>query len=145
MTMKDSKIIKGKLEGKTSIQIGEEVGMKPQSVRKRLQNATIKDALAKALEKHNLTIDRVLKPIDEALDASNAIYSKDGTFIDSIPNHTVRLAASDRASKLMGLDKVHDKTTDTPESLQVDNEAILKAIESGDTVTLQQVIFSRGS
>jgi hypothetical protein len=149
MTTKDAQILKGKLQGKTSKQIAAVVypGSKngDVTVRKHLQKATVKDALDKALKKHNITIDRILKPIDEALDAKNDIYSKDGTYIDSQPNHGVRLAASDRASKLMGLDKVHDTPQDTSPQPVIDHAAIHKAIEAGDMVTLQQIIFNQRS
>ena len=143
MNVKDSIIVKEKLKGKNSREIGKIVGLKPQSVRKRLQQSTVKQELAKALQRHNITIDRVLKPIDEALDATKVVITGKGedAFAEVQPDHTTRMQASDRAVKLMGLDKVHDNP-DNVKGVITDPATVKKAIEEGNTVTLTQAVFN---
>lgn len=148
MTVREKKFVKAKLQGKSNLEATREAApeLKESSIAQtsdRLsKSVNVRQALDKALARHNITIDRILKPIDEALDASDPIYSKDGTFIETKVNHTVRLAASDRAAKLMGLDKpAPDKTPPAA----IDTKALMEAIKSGDMVTLQQIIFNNQS
>ena len=147
MNVKDSIIVKEKLKGKNSKQIAKIVypGSKngDVSVRQRLQKPTLKAALNKALQRHNITIDRVLKPIDEALDATKVVITGKGedAFAEVQPDHTTRMQASDRAVKLMGLDKVHDNP-DNVKGVITDPATVKKAIEEGNTVTLTQAVFN---
>lgn len=163
MTIKETQILAGKLQGKTSKEIGEIVypNQLPESagasVRKVLQKTTIKEALAKALEKHGITIDKALAPIAKGLEATTkhreyitttikegkkTTERKTEVVVTEEDNLPLQLASSDRAVKLLGLEKAH-KEPDEPVA-PVNNEAIVKAIEAGDMVTLQQVVFNKG-
>lgn len=64
-----------------------------------IKKPNIQEVLAPLLEKHNLTIDRALKPIDDALNAEQTNeYTGEIT-----PDHRLRLSASDRVLKLHGV------------------------------------------
>lgn len=161
MTEIEAKVIKGKLQGKKSKEIAQDAypNQTPEaggvSVRRVLQRATVKEELAKALKRHNITIDKILAPISKGLEAKTKhqigqVQTDNGDGSESIEymyeyedNIPLQLSASDRAVKLMGLDKAQEP--DPPKNTPIDNEALQKAIEAGDMVTLQQIVFSKGS
>ena len=61
---------------------------------KILKRPHVKNALEQAMKKYNLSIDRAIAPLDEALEA----VTPEGN-----TNHTIRLQASDRVLKLLGI------------------------------------------
>lgn len=92
LTVKEAKLVKARAEGKSITEAGLEAGYgnTPEAARvsahRVLQKATVQQALEKAMEKLNLTPERALKPIDEALDHEDL---------------DMRLKGSDRALKLL--------------------------------------------
>ena len=94
LSLRQSKILKGRLEGKTQQEIGIEVypdaqpGTARVKVAQELQKDTMQQALLHAMEKLNITPERALKPIDDALDDDDV---------------RTRLMGSDRALKAMGM------------------------------------------
>lgn len=66
------------------------------------KDATIQQAVAEALRRKGITIDNAIQPIADGLGAVRDIYDKDGNYMDSTPDHNVRLKASGMALDLMG-------------------------------------------
>lgn len=162
LSIKDKKIIKGKLEGKTSKEIAQEVYPNNKAgdvnVRQALQKTTVKQALYKELKRQGLTLETVVAPVAKGIKAQTKRevgkrvieyddknrpieYEYLYEYEDNIP---LQLSASDRAVKLLGLDKIHDNNSDNPDD-PIDNKALLETLEAGDTVTLQQIVFKKGS
>lgn len=92
LTVKQAKIIKGKIDGKTQRDIGLELypNATPESasvlITRELKKVNVQEALENAMIKLNITPERAMKPIDEALDHEDL---------------EMRLKGSDRALKLM--------------------------------------------
>ncbi len=63
---------------------------------------TIQEAIAAELSRQGITITAVIKPISEGLEAVRDIYDKEGTWVDSSPDHSIRLKSSGMALDLMG-------------------------------------------
>lgn len=95
LTMKQAKFVKGIAEGKTQTQSALDAydieGKDPERIAsalavENLGKPSIKEALELSMAKLNLTPDRILKPIDDALDNDDV---------------RVRLMGTDRALKVM--------------------------------------------
>ncbi len=147
LTIKDHKILKGKLAGKTSKEIARDVGYKNPdtngavTVRQRLQKPTLQAALHKELARQGITLEKIVKPIAEALEASEPIYTKAGEYVGDKINHSVRLQASDRAAKYLGIDKANDSNgagTLSPAEIE-------ELASTSDEVTLSQLVFKRAN
>ncbi len=162
MTTKQARVLnkiienKGAISGKELKEAGysDSIASNPAVV---INSKSIQQALIGKLTEHNITIDRILKPISKGLDAKTkhqvgSIDTDNGDgsvsreyvykYEDNLP---LQMSASDRAIKLMGLDKVHGEPSNNGvDNSSIDNEALLKALEAGDTVTLQQIVFSKG-
>jgi phage terminase small subunit len=72
-----------------------------------LAKPTIRFAVEQALEKHGITMDAAIKPIQDALQAEKISISGQGdqAFAEVTPDHSIRLKASGMALKLMGADR----------------------------------------
>lgn len=116
---KEIKFIKAKVEGKTNIAAAQyatgltNTGSAAVEATRMLKNANVQDELAKAFERHGITLDRAVKPISDGLDASKTvIIGKDeNAFADEVPDHPTRLKAAGMAFNLMGLGKQNDGVT----------------------------------
>lgn len=145
MTITDLKFVKAKLEGKSDLQaakiakphlktdnsagvVGHHMAKKPE----------IQDALAKALQKHQITLDRAIKPITDALDASKTVGV--GEYADVVPDHAIRLRASNMSMDLLGVKRSSDTP---PPQAPLDGTALLEALKSADFVKLQQIVFGK--
>lgn len=108
LTMKQAKFVKGIAEGKTNTQSALEAydtdSEKVASViaSENLGKPNIQEAIEIARVKLNLTPERALKPIDDALNSEDL---------------EMRLKGSDRALKLMGIGKKQDE--DAPKALHL--------------------------
>lgn len=155
LSVTDAKIVKGKLAGKTSKQIAKEVYPDADngdvSVRKRLQKATIRDAVNAELLKQGITLAQVIAPITKALKATSKVQIGyevigEGKNAKSVPvyveedNIPLQLQGSDRAAKLMGLDRMHDAETDTP---PLDEEDLKALAGESDEVELTRILFKK--
>ena len=95
-------------------------------------------AMQKALKKYKISIDKIIKPIADALEADKVILDKETGELLRSPDHAVRLKASDMAMKLL---KEHKE----PEKPKNDNNDLIDAINSNDEVELQKVIFRKNT
>jgi phage terminase small subunit len=99
-------IISGKSQRRAYIDAYNTKG-KPETVDPKASNLirqpSIQEVLRPLLEEHNLTLDRALKPLDDALDATEIKFNEVTGEIIKQPNHSVRIQASDRVLKLHGL------------------------------------------
>ena len=113
LTAKERRLVKATAEGKDQTTAGLEAdpNRTPESARvwanQTLQKATVQQALEEAFKAHGITMDRVIKPISDGLDATKTvIIGKDeDAFADQIPDHATRLKASGMALNLMGAGK----------------------------------------
>lgn len=93
------------------------------------------EALAPLLLKHNITVDRYLHNIDEAMGATKIVTSHTEPDYE-VPDYTTRLSANKQAEKLLPLNR--DK--DDP----IDNTEITEALDSGMEVEeLQRIVFRK--
>ncbi len=160
MTTKEIKFVKAKIKGKNTTQAAiEATGLTNKASaavqgNRMLKNANVQEALQKALKRHDITIDKVLAPISKALtyqqrhvEYKTTVKTKGKdkeTITEPIITYKddldMQLRGSDRAVKLMGL----DKQPETPVNVApIDNEALMEAIRNGDMVTLQQIVFNK--
>lgn len=70
-----------------------------------------------ALKKHNITWDRILKPISDALEATTSIRDKDGVEITEVADLNTRLRASKQAAEMLKVKDEIDPNETIPESL----------------------------
>lgn len=88
------------------------------------------------LPKMNITPETVVQPIADALEAT-----KQNQFTGEVmPDHSVRLAASDRAIKLMNMAQPKQPAGNSNPTA---NPELAKAIANGDVSEIQRVIFSQ--
>jgi hypothetical protein len=111
---------------------------------KLTSSKTVQQQLQKALRKHNLTVERIVAPIDAAISATKyAVDKQTGDVYDTgIADHSVRLKASAMASKLVGLDDLQSNPNPGNNNLPNDT-SIIKALKSSDSVELYQATFSK--
>lgn len=107
-------------------------------------NVNVQEVIAKALAKHQATIDKHARNIGAAMDATKVSITGKGdeAFAEVTPDHMTRLAGGDRLVKLLGLDKP-TKETDTPVIPAINNEQLLEAIKNGDIAELQRIVFKK--
>lgn len=137
ITKKQAEIIKLKAKGTKQTDIAKQVYPEQTpnagsvSVSRQLKNANVQEALRQALAKHNITVDTAVKPISNALTAQ-----KQNQFTGEITDdYTTQLNASKMALNLLG---VQSTTAPTP----VNNEDIINAIKTKDTLKITQAVFS---
>jgi len=101
LSIRQAKIVRGKVQGKTHQELGPIVfpNATPESARvmisKELNKITVKEALQQAMEKLNLTPERILKPIDDALDDDDV---------------RTRMMGTDRALKVLQMTSKEEPT-----------------------------------
>jgi hypothetical protein len=124
LTIKETKLVKAKAQGKTHIEAYKEAGYalstpKAMSTNtsKILSRENVKEALDKALIRHGITLDRALAPISKGLDATKQ-NEYTGEITEDIK---LQLQASDRALKLMGVGNDKDNPN-VQNFIQVINE-----------------------
>jgi phage terminase small subunit len=105
LTQKQAKFVKGIAEGKTNTQAAidayeieslDKDNVGSSIAAENLRKPTIQEAIELARVKLNITPERVLKPIDDALNSDDL---------------EMRLKGSDRALKVMGVGQKKDSTT----------------------------------
>lgn len=141
LTIKESLYIQARLEGKSQIDAGLAAGSKTvEGARKLAQrmshNVAVQNALQNMLDiqlvKHNITYDRILQNIDDALQAT-----KQNNFTGEVTaDHQTRLKAS-----TMALDLIERQTPKTPQSPQPKLPQNLGA--EFDEIELQKAIFRK--
>lgn len=140
---------KGSISGKELKEIGysDAIAKNPQVV---IQSKSIQEGL----KAHGITPDNVLAPIGKALKAKTIVHIGMRTITDidgntisepvtmEIDNLELQLRGSEKGMKLLGLDKP-DKDPVNPINPIIDNTALMDAIERGDMVELQRIIFNK--
>lgn len=108
LTVKRAKFVKAIVEGKPKYKAAMEAfGIEHQptaSVRAsaELKNVNVQMALQEAMARQGITIDKIVKPIADGLDAIKIVTSP--TEPDKeIPDHAIRLKASGMAQTLLGV------------------------------------------
>lgn len=161
LSLKEVKIIKGKIEGKSSTEIGLEVypnqtpASAKASVNKLLRKASLQDAVHAELLAQGNTLKSVLAPVTKALNAKikhkgyekevikegNRTITRDKQIViseeDNIP---LQLSGHDRAVKLLGIDKMHDAEVITP---PLDEEELKELAETSDEIELTRILFKK--
>jgi hypothetical protein len=107
----------------------------------------VQSELQKQLKKQGITYKAAIEPIPDALKATKTIVIGKGEYqiVDQIPDHAVRLGASDRALKLLELANLESLTPSKANSTASgDNPTkIADAITSGNIEELQRIIFKK--
>jgi hypothetical protein len=84
------------------------------SMSRELKKANVQEALQLALEKHNLTPDRIMGVVSDGMSATKVTIvrdpmgGEDSAFAEETPDHSIRLKAAGMAAGFMGLNR--DKT-----------------------------------
>lgn len=110
LTVKQAKFVKAKAEGKTGV----EAAMSAYDTTdyftanaiasQNLQKPSIQEALHAEFKRQGITLERIVRPINEALDANKIVTSP--TEPDKeVADHSVRLKASGMAAQFMGIGK----------------------------------------
>lgn len=106
-TVKERKLVQGIAEGKSKRQAAKDAGYTGSnetiSVRAStvLKKDNVRELLNQALLRHNITIDRVLAPVDEALTGIKQMVVE-GKIME-VEDIDLKLKGHDRAVRLMGL------------------------------------------
>ena len=110
---KEAKLVKAIVEGKNQTEAGLIVDSNrtPESARvwanTTLQKATVQEALHAEFQRQGITLERIVRPINEALDANKIVTSP--TEPDKeVADHSIRLKASGMAAQFMGIGKQGD-------------------------------------
>lgn len=103
------------------------------------RDVDVQQALQKALQKHNITIDRVAQRVSEGMDAE-----KQNNYTGEItPDMSIRLKATDMAANLLGVKQTkHEPSqpgTVTPETAK----ELAEAIRNGDEVRVTQAVWGK--
>jgi hypothetical protein len=112
---RERKFVAGVVEGKPLIRAAKDAGYAKSTAEKKsfaiLRRPLVQSELTKAMERHGLTMKRIVQPIVAGLTANLSMVVH-GVMIESdFPDHHIRLAASDRAVKLLGgIPKVGEST-----------------------------------
>ena len=110
LTVKETKLVKGIVAGKSQTQAAIDAGYSPRSAHeiasKTLKKVDVKEALDMALRKHGITLDTAIAPIGKAL-----VAKKQNEFTGEITEDIqTQLKGSDRALKLMGIGQENNTT-----------------------------------
>lgn len=80
------------------------------SMSRELKKANVQEALQSALEKHNLTPDRIMGVVDDAMGAEKTVIVGKDEDADVQPDHSIRLKAAGMAAQFMGINKQEGTT-----------------------------------
>lgn len=139
MTTKQDKAIAkivengGNISGKELKELGysEAIVKNPKRV---IRSKAVQSELSKVLKKKGITLSKALQPVIDALLANK--MDKNGNIQ---PDHLIRLAASDRAVKLIEL----TKPKEAPKENNLRPE-LAQALLNGDIEEMQRIIFKTG-
>lgn len=107
LTVKQAKLVKGIVEGKSQQQAAVEAGYgnTPESAAviatETLKNVNVQEALQVALAEQGITLEKIVKPIADGLEAYKTGFNKDGEYMDFGPDHSTRLKASSMAQQII--------------------------------------------
>lgn len=121
LTVKQTKFIKGVAQGKTKRQSAIDAGYKgtPETISvvasETLRKPNVQEALQKEMVRQGITIEKIIKPIKDGLDAEKVhiVGSGDQAKAEITPDHSIRLKASSMAQTLLGANKPKEPVGDT--------------------------------
>ncbi len=108
LTFKEQKLVQGVAMGKSQRQAALEAYdvKNPETASavasEALSKPNVRQALNDALERHGITIDKIIKPVADALEADRVMIV--GKKVYKTPDHAIRLNASRTAAKFAGLE-----------------------------------------
>lgn len=144
MTVKQDKVVELLAEGASPTEAMRQAGYSETSIRlpQRVTRAKkVRTQLEKALNKHNINIERIARTINEAFEAEKLIVmgkNSDDSFVDKIPDYAIRLKAADMSIKLLPKQK-----EDKPEAQPFDSDTLKELLASGNLVELQRIMLSK--
>ncbi len=111
VTVREAKLVQGVVAGKTKRQAAKDAGYggSPETLSVRassvLKKSNVQDYYAELMAKHEITVERALKPISKALDAKKTVVTGDGdnASYNEVDDLDMQLKGSDRALKLLGV------------------------------------------
>lgn len=127
LTIKEAKLVKGIVAGKTKRQAAIDAGYSPNTASEiayeTLNKPQLQALLHKELEKQGITLETVVKPVADGLKAEKVsiVGNGDSAMAEITPDHNVRLKSSQIASKWMGLD-TQPETPVGAQFIQIINE-----------------------
>jgi phage terminase small subunit len=110
LNMREAKFVKAKIQGLSNTQAaivatGTTSVNSAKTLGHRLSTSVnVQEAMRIALERRNLTADRIAGVIDDAMDANKTVAVGEGD-IQTVPDHSVRLKAAGMAATYMGVTK----------------------------------------
>ncbi len=119
VTVREAKLVQGVVAGKTKRQAAKDAGYggSPETLSVRassvLKKRNVQDYYAELMAKHEITVERALKPISKALDAKKTVVTGDGdnASYNEVDDLDMQLKGSDRALKLLGVSAPENTTT----------------------------------
>lgn len=108
LTVKQAKFVKAKAQGKSGTQAYMEAyetdnaRMASVEASRLLAKPSIKEIVQESMAKQGITVDLVVKPIVDGLQATKTATEKGEVYSSNEPDHTVRLSAAKTALELMG-------------------------------------------
>ena len=113
---RERKLVAGFVAGKSLTQAAKDAGYAKSTAEKKasaiLHRPLVRSELTKAMERLGHTMESIVLPIADALKARKSyVHPKAGLLESGCPDHAIRLAAADRAVRLMGgIPKVGEST-----------------------------------
>ncbi|HJP81433.1 MAG TPA: hypothetical protein VJ841_03515 [Candidatus Saccharimonadales bacterium] len=115
LTIREARLIRGVVAGKTKRQAARDAGYTGSNetvsvtASRVLSKANVQEALAKAMDHHGITIEKIIAPVAKALDAK-VTYNLDGIQVKTDQDDLeMQLKGHDRAMKILTLNKSDDK------------------------------------
>lgn len=113
LTTKQKKFIKAKAEGLTGVAAAKEAynltddNTATVIASQNLRKLNIQEALNAEFEKQGITLERIVAPINRALEAKKTVILGNGedAFADVVDDHSVQLKASSMAAQFIGIGK----------------------------------------
>lgn len=146
---KQKRIAELKSQGLKNPQVGAEVypNANPTSQRQLVSRELKKPHVAQyyeqgkiqALKSNNINWDRIIKPINDALEAVKVVTSHTEPDYE-IPDHAIRLTASKHARELL---KELSQNTQPQAHDSITSKQLAEAVESGDILTIQQLVLEK--
>ena len=116
LDQRERKFIAGFVAGKSLTQAAKDAGYAKSTAEKKasaiLNRPLVRSELTKALEHLGHTMESIVRPIADALKARKSyVHPRAGLLESRFPDHAIRLAAADRAIRLLGgIPKVGEST-----------------------------------
>ena len=117
LTVKEAKLVKGVVQGKPKYKAAVEAGYSEKSARsiatETLKKPNIQEALQAELAKQGITLEKIIKPIKDGLEAEKVhiVGNGDQAMAEITPDHATRLKSSQMAQTILGANKNNDGGT----------------------------------